>query len=68
MMARTMAGMRRLTEKEKRAERAQYFRRAEHMSDREIKNKLCENSPGCLTCGVLDRCRYGQEAQKRGML
>lgn len=41
----------------------------ETMTNVEIRHKLCRDvTGGCLGCGVLDACRYGQEAQKRGLL
>ena len=41
----------------------------ETMTDVEIKHKLCKDVAGwCKACGVYDTCRYGQEADKRGLL
>lgn len=44
-------------------------RTVEIMSNAEIKNKLCRDvRGGCRKCPVYDTCRYGPEANRRGML
>ena len=47
-----------------------YRRRVvEEMTDAEIRNKLCKDvRGGCLKCPVYDTCRYGPEAERRGLL
>jgi hypothetical protein len=41
----------------------------ETMSNAEIKNKLCKDvRGGCRKCPVYDTCRYGPEANRRGLL
>ena len=41
----------------------------ETMSNAEIKNKLCRDvRGGCRKCPVYDTCRYGPEAERRGLL
>lgn len=53
----------------RREQKAVYTKKVESMSDIEIKHKLCKDvRGGCKGCPVLDTCRYGQEADKRGLL
>lgn len=41
----------------------------ECMTDIEIRHKLCKDvCGGCIECGVLDVCRYGQEAIRRELI
>lgn len=55
---------------ENATEHHEYPRRTvDSMSNVEIKNKLCRDvRGGCKRCPVLGTCRYGQEAEKRGLL
>ena len=52
------------------AESPKYPRRTvESISNAEIKNKLCKDvRGGCRKCPVYDTCRYGPEANRRGLL
>ena len=47
-------------------------KRAEDMTDTEIRNKICEERWGkrgkCRECPAEDMCKYGQEAIKRGLV